>query len=432
MSWVEIYFKERHEGASMIQEKILEILQKSKLTINKTLRKNLIDIFFWMIVVAIMLKPESFEYLGWIKLDKALDLCKIIVVSGSVIAYFFSDKKHNIVIFAVAHKLLAVIVTAMLNGDIKMALIFALNAFFFTAIVYWGCDNKNIICALYYVLTIFLIVNFISIILYPSGMYRTQEIGWEKNWFLGWKTILPLYIIPESALAFLFYHNTRKKRHIIIFLLSVSQPFMEGSAGAVISAIVLLTGFLVSILNIAVARYFFNICSIFVGYTLASYLLVIVNITEKMGKSLFVLFGKDGTLTSRTTVLWPINLQAFLNRPLFGYGYLKQENFINILGGHRAHNIFLGILISSGTIGLIVFIAFILYLHKGTKKYMGTRAYGFCASCILALFTAGLIEAYDNIGVAGIIFVMIYFLPLLFENDGNEVRRNKSDPIKMQ
>lgn len=63
---------------------------------------------------------------------------------------------------------------------------------------------------------------------------------------------------------------------------------------------------------------------------------------------------------------------------------------------------------------------------------MGTRAYGFCASCILALFTAGLIEAYDNIGVAGIIFVMIYFLPLLFENDGNEVRRNKSDPIKMQ
>lgn len=45
MSWVEIYFKERHEGASMIQEKILEILQKSKLTINKTLQKNLIDIF---------------------------------------------------------------------------------------------------------------------------------------------------------------------------------------------------------------------------------------------------------------------------------------------------------------------------------------------------------------------------------------------------
>ena len=28
MSWVEIYFKERHEGASMIQEKILEIFNK--------------------------------------------------------------------------------------------------------------------------------------------------------------------------------------------------------------------------------------------------------------------------------------------------------------------------------------------------------------------------------------------------------------------
>lgn len=413
----------------MIQEKIAGILQKNKLMIDDASKKNLLDVFFWMIVAAVMLKPESLEYLGWVKLDKVLDLCKIIIVFGCALAYFFSKKKNNIVIFAIAHKFLAIIVTVMLNGDIKMAFIFALNAFFFTAIIYWGCDNKNIIIALYYILTLFLIINFFTIILYPGGMYKTQEIGWEKNWFLGWKTILPLYIIPESALSFLFYHNTGKKRHIVLFLLSVSQPFMEGSVGAAISAIVLLTGFLVSLLNMAGVKYFLNICSIFVGYIFASYLLIIANITEKIG-GLFVLFGKDGSLTSRTTVLWPINLRAFLNRPVLGYGYLKEEDFVNILGGHRAHNIFLGIMISSGIIGLIIFICFILYLHKTTKIYMGTRAYGFCATCILALFTAGLIEAYDNIGVAGIIFVMVYFLPLLFENYENEVNWKKSDSIK--
>ena len=60
-----------------------------------------------------------------------------------------------------------------------------------------------------------------------------------------------------------------------------------------------------------------------------------------------------------------------------------------------------------------------MYLHKTTKRYIGIRAYSFCLTCILALFTAGLIEAYDNIGVAQIVFVMIYFLPLLFKrNDG--------------
>ena len=379
-------------------------------------KKDLVDTFFWMIVVAIMLKPESLEYIGWLKLDKALDLLKILIVLGCAAAYLFAKKKNYIVFFAIAHKILAIIVTVVLKGDIKMACIFAFNAFFFTLIIYWGCYNKNIVNALYYILTLFLVINIITIIFYPDGMYRTQDVGWEKNWFLGWKTILPLYVIPESALAFLFYNNTGKKRHIIIFFLSVIQPFMEGSAGAVISSGVLLIGFLVSLLNIPRIKRFMNLGFIVGGSMIISYLLIIVNITEKIGGNLFSIFGKDSSLTNRTTVLWPINVHAFLNRPFLGYGYLDQESYLIILEGHRAHNMFLAIMISSGIIGLVLFICFILYLHKSTKKYIGSRAYSFCISCILALFTAGLVEAFDNIGVASIVFVLLYFLPLLFEN----------------
>lgn len=402
----------------MVQRDIITIFKK-KLMLDKS-RKDLLDTLFWMIIIAIMLKPESLEYLGWLRLDRALDILKIVIVLGCILTYLFT-KKNYIVIFAIAHKILAVIVTIILKGDIKMALIYALNVFFFSVIIYWGCGNKNIITSLYYVLTLFIIINFISILFFPSGMYRTQEVGWGKNWFLGWKTILPLYIIPESALAFLFYHNTGEKRHIFIFLVAVIQPFMEGSFGAVLSSIVLLFGFIATQFNVAIVKYFLNICSILVGYILASYLLLIVNITEKIGESLYSLFGKDGTLTSRTTVLWPINIQAFLNRPFWGYGYLKQADFENILGAHRAHNIFLGIMVSSGIVGIAIFVFFILFLHKSSKKYIGTKAYGFCVTCLFALFTAGLLEAYDNMGVAGSIFIMIYLLPLLFDNYKNQV-----------
>lgn len=401
-----------------------KILLKSKMMVYK-FNGERTNILFWMIVLAIMLKPESIAYLGWIKLDKTLDLLKIIVILGCILSYFFMEKKNNMVIFSIAHKLLAVIVTVLLKGDIKMALIFALNAFFFALIIYWGCDNRRIISALYYTLAIFLIVNFFTIILYPGGMYSTQAVGWEKNWFLGWKTTLPLYIIPGSALSFLFYHNTGKKRHIAIFLVAIVQPFMEGSAGAIISSLVLLFGFLIAQSDLTKIKCFFNICFIFIGYALASYLLIVVNVTEKIGRSLFSLIGKDGTLTSRTTVLWPVNLQAFFDHPFWGYGYLKQEDFLSILGGHRAHNIFLGILVSSGIVGLMIFICFILYLHKSTKRYIGTRAYTLCSSCILALLAAGLIEAFDNIGVAEIVFLMLYFLPILFDDfegrDSNKI-----------
>lgn len=382
----------------------------------KVSKKGFLNLLFWMIISAVILKPESIAYFGWTVFDKTLDYFKIVISFVCILAYIIKKKKSRIVLLAIADKILAVIVTIINGGDIKSALIYTITAFVLALMVYWGCENKNIISALYYVLTIFCFINMITIIFFPKGMYSTREIGWEKNWFLGWKTVLPLYTIPESALAFLFYYNTGKIRHIFFFLVAIIQPFMEQSAGAMVSSMVLITGFWIAQSDMVKMKRFMNVWAVFIGYLIASYLLIIGNITSNINKMFFTILGKDSTLTTRTTILWPINVKAFLQRPIWGYGYLKQNDFLNVLGAHRAHNMALGILITSGIIGLLIFIYFIRQLHKSTQKYIGTRAYGFCASSIFALFTAGLIEAYDHIGAGVIIYVMLYCLPLLFEN----------------
>lgn len=382
----------------------------------KVSKKGFLNFLFWMIISAVILKPESIAYFGWTVFDKTLDYFKIVISFVCILAYIIKKKKSRIVLLAIADKILAVIVTIINGGDIKSALIYTITAFVLALMVYWGCENKNIISALYYVLTIFCFINMITIIFFPKGMYSTREIGWEKNWFLGWKTVLPLYTIPESALAFLFYYNTGKIRHIFFFLVAIIQPFMEQSAGAMVSSMVLITGFWIAQSDMVKMKRFMNVWAVFIGYLIASYLLIIGNITSNINKMFFTILGKDSTLTTRTTILWPINVKAFLQRPIWGYGYLKQNDFLNVLGAHRAHNMALGILITSGIIGLLIFIYFIRQLHKSTQKYIGTRAYGFCASSIFALFTAGLIEAYDHIGAGVIIYVMLYCLPLLFEN----------------
>ena len=378
----------------------------------KVSKKGFLNFLFWMIISAVILKPESIAYFGWTVFDKTLDYFKIVISFVCILAYIIKKKKSRIVLLAIADKILAVIVTIINGGDIKSALIYTITAFVLALMVYWGCENKNIISALYYVLTIFCFINMITIIFFPKGMYSTREIGWEKNWFLGWKTVLPLYTIPESALAFLFYYNTGKIRHIFFFLVAIIQPFMEQSAGAMVSSMVLITGFWIAQSDMVKMKRFMNVWAVFIGYLIASYLLIIGNITSNINKMFFTILGKDSTLTTRTTILWPINVKAFLQRPIWGYGYLKQNDFLNVLGAHRAHNMALGILITSGIIGLLIFIYFIRQLHKSTQKYIGTRAYGFCASSIFALFTAGLIEAYDHIGAGVIIYVMLYCLPL--------------------
>lgn len=388
----------------------------------RVLKKDLRDILFWMAVSAIMLKPESIAYFGWAMFDNILDYFKIAISFVCILVYFIKKKKNKVVVLAVVDKIVAAIVTIINGGDIKEALIFLITAFVFMLMIYWGCDNKNIISALYYVLTIFCIINIITIMLFPKGMYSTQEIGWEKNWFLGYKTILPLYTIPESALAFLFYYNTGKIRHLFIFLIAIIQPFMEGGAGAMISSIVLMLGFWISLSDMTKMKRLMNVRFIFIGHIIVSYLLIIGNLTEKLGREFFALFKKNSTLTTRTTILWPINVKAFLQRPILGYGYLKQDDFLKVLGAHRAHNMSLAIMISSGIVGFLVFIYFIRHLHISTQKYIGTRAYGFCASCICALFISGLTEAYDNLGIAGIIYIIPYFLPLLFEKSYETIR----------
>jgi exopolysaccharide production protein ExoQ len=99
--------------------------------------------------------------------------------------------------------------------------------------------------------------------------------------------------------------------------------------------------------------------------------------------------GKDPTLTGRTEI-WELGVYAFLDRPLFGYGYSSfwssnsphGGQFIQwslVWGPSSMHNGWFEILLQLGLIGLVLYLFFFLmalkltvyYLNSGSSRKLG-------------------------------------------------------------
>ena len=371
-------------------------------------------LIFWMVIIAIFIKPDSIAELLSPQFDTVLDMLRVLIAVIVFSLYVMYTKISTLFIACISYKLCVLLITIFNNGSIIQAFNYLATAIVLTIFIEWGIENEVIVDAIYCVLIVYLIINLVTILMFPKGMYISNvEYNFYLNWFLGWKTTLPLYIIPEMLLSLLFFYNTGSWIHIIFFGLGAIQPFLETTGGGSAAVLIFVTTL---ILSLSKFKKYINLLNSYLGLLLGSFLLIVMNVTSVYGKQIIEWFGKDPTLTTRTTVLWPINIKAFLNKPFIGYGLLGANDFDRILDSHRAHNMILAILVSSGIVGFFLFSALIMHIHKETITCLETGAYSICISSTTALFFAGLTEAFDYLGTAYIIFPIFYYMEYLFKN----------------
>lgn len=139
------------------------------------------------------------------------------------------------------------------------------------------------------------------------------------------------------------------------------------------------------------------------------------------------------TKTQARSIIWPMALEGFKERPVFGWG---QEGFMYVFAKHfdprlwrhepwfdRTHNVFLDWLIASGLIGLISYLSLyvlaIINIFKISKTDYKTGA-------ILAALISG--YAFQNLFIFDNLASYIPFFLLLayLENNTEENAKNKS------
>lgn len=268
-------------------------------------------------------------------------------------------------------------------------------------------------------LAVLVFIDFISIILFPNGMYNDGL--YSLNWFLGYKTArfqieLPLCTI--SAYLSKIEKGKIKFSSFLYLFISMYCTLVAKTTSAFACLFILLIYFV--FLNYSeridcgkkILKKVFDYKIIILIYILAVLSLYYINDLHIVQNFIQFVFHKDASLTTRTTI-WQFMIEKIQEKPFFGFGILNQDAYISITNSpfaNSAHSLFLGLLIEGGFVGTFLYF-YILKKALDIKciVYMNERL------IIIAGITVGLILGLTSVSLMYSEFSMVMF-EILFLN----------------
>ena len=228
-------------------------------------------------------------------------------------------------------------------------------------------------------LTILVLLDFTTIILFPKGMY--YDGLFDINWFLGYKTARFAYQLPLCSIS--AYLDEKKFGRIgiktyLMVLISIYCSYKSQALAATVCMI--LFGFSICLFDSSKnVKYWkvmfykiFNYKTVIPAYIIS--VIAVIGI-KHFGLVQYIVvnwFKKDITLTTRTFI-WDSVIEMLMKRPIIGYGILNQKNYIEITlnpFATSAHNLSLAILMAGGVLGAIIYVLIIgRALYRKNKQY---------------------------------------------------------------
>ncbi|MEK4749415.1 O-antigen ligase family protein [Niallia sp. FSL W8-0177] len=268
-------------------------------------------------------------------------------------------------------------------------------------------------------LWVIIIADALSMVLYPSGLYSDDL--YTENWFLGYKTARLVYSLPLCIITAYLSEVKNKKINIESYLAIIISAIClyHSKSTAANVGILLIGGFFI----------FFNLSKIIKGsekiiYKILNYKVFIplygllVTFTILIDRSpimqYFVvnILGKSPTLTTRTFI-WESCLNVISSSPIYGVGYLYAEKYVEITGNvfaTSAHNMVLSILVSTGVVGLLLYVAMVI---SATKRKNGTyqRHEAVLIAGIISLLIVGVTSSTLVFSAFGFAFYILLGIP---------------------
>lgn len=275
--------------------------------------------------------------------------------------------------------------------------------------------NKAIIKYAFYISLFFVIINLISLVIFPQGIsigYRGERIN-----FISIDNELPNFMIP-----FIFYSFMSNKYFPNKFMLFFSQLLVIFTTILAPTTTAIIT-YLYIYLNIAVfsltrkkrllvIMQFATLLFLFWFFTIGQYQYIFANFIENI-------LQKDITFTNRT-LIWKTAIDVIRNANIknFIFGFGNQYILLIITGNSyfsHAHSEFFEYFLNYGVVGFLSLILLFLYLmlYCGKRMLIQTKSYYY--PTVLGLLLIGIVEtAYD---LNFILFVSIIVFILIKERD---------------
>ena len=247
---------------------------------------------------------------------------------------------------------------------------------------------EELIHALLILFEILLLVNFIIMLIYPKGIPTTIRGSGLDYHFLGNRNSLVVYIILALTFALLHGKWTGKLLDFYILLpICIATSIIGKSTTGFLSLFLFLFLYYTRIYNFKHTTLSLSM----VIYIVLVILVVFVRIQDYL-TPIWELFGKNSTLTRRTDI-WDKILPFIAEKPIFGYGRLKDEIMVSLCGPATIHNCFLEHLFRGGIVQLVIISTFIIFTILSIKPVRFEQTTHYIILGIIALLLHTLVES---------------------------------------
>lgn len=276
-------------------------------------------------------------------------------------------------------------------------------------------------------LFICVMIDAITMVLYPGGMY--SDSLYSLYWFLGYKTARLVMELPLCI--FTAYLSNRRYgkfgfRTYFVILISIAALFKAEAVAAGVSMLVAGAVFVVIdrskksqfvqqvIRGVLDYRFFILLYS----FVLISTITVDQN---KWLQDFFVnVLHKSPTLSTRT-IIWGMCLPLILDKPLIGYGWLSSKEYIELFSNPFAtspHNMIIEIIMTVGIVGLLAYI--LLYVFALKRRNGNQRNHFVIATGIIIMAIVGITSTSLVFSEIGFLFFEILGVEDLIRKESNE------------
>lgn len=326
---------------------------------------------------------------------------KYAVALIAVIIYLKKGKVSKFILGLLCYNLVIIIATKLNSsyGRINTAVNNAIDVIAVCLIIELELkkEPKRVINQLLLLFEILIYSNFISMILYPNGLY--SDALYDNNWLLGYDNKHIITILPGLMLTLiysLYYGNGLKIRSIFLMVISCLSILKNFSATSVF-AIVLMMMFVIFRNTKFENMKIFNIYNYIITYVVLFFTIIIFRLQEIFSYLIVKVFHKSLTFTGRTNI-WDKTIDLIEQKPIIGYGVensTTRAEKINFANATHAHNTILEILYKGGFFALGIYIYIIFITAKQLDKYKDEMASKIISIVIFIFFIMMLVEARD-------------------------------------
>lgn len=356
------------------------------------------------IILAPFFKPTYFETISSIKILYDVLFCIDLVAAVYLILVKrlkLCGVSKNIIAFS-----LITFVVTMINTGFNNYMF--LTLFSVIMICVFIDEYKDSFCQLIDCLLlhceICIYVNLFTLILFRERLYgRPSTVyGLTHEWFLGTHNGFIYWMIPALMVALICYYVfNRKKRSALLILSIIITLLLKSSATAIVGV-----GIVVLSAVIPKFRKVFTVRRTIFLFTVIFVLVVVLQKADIFAPLVTGILNKDMTFSNRL-IIWKSAMEAIINRPLFGYGYLSNDDMVSYLNYRAAthcHNQILQVAFQGGLLSLG------LYIVAQIKSFISAwrvRNKDLARLLIAVLFSYNLVGITENLNNALLYLVLV-------------------------